>query len=109
MTLDFYNFQRVVRAMLSTHPYTFWPLHVKLFTPEAVKGWVAACKNPTPLPPGFTCCVELEGVDGKRDDVGSGRTGPMDVTDSMSLIIWLQLSSHISHIIIRNFHIGAPR
>ncbi|KAF8574179.1 hypothetical protein K439DRAFT_871400 [Ramaria rubella] len=71
----------VGRSMLTTHPYTTWPLHVKLFTPEAVKGWADACKDSTPLPPGLTVSVELEGVDGKRDDVGSGRNGPIDVTD----------------------------
>lgn len=72
--------------MLTTHPYTSWPLHVKLFTPEAVKGWTAACHNSTPLPPGFTCCVELEGVDGKSGQVGNGRVGPIDVTDRMGLV-----------------------
>ncbi|KAF8516045.1 hypothetical protein JB92DRAFT_2716263, partial [Gautieria morchelliformis] len=73
----------VARMMLTSHPYTSWPLHVKLFTPEALKGWTEACKSATPLPPGFTYCVELEGVDGKRNDVGSGRTGPIDVTDKI--------------------------
>jgi len=69
--------------MLATHPYTIWPLHVKLFTPEALKAWTKACQDRPPLALGFTLCVELEGVDGKRDDVGSGREGPIDVTDSM--------------------------
>jgi structure-specific endonuclease subunit SLX1 len=73
--------------MLATHPYTSWPLRVKLFTPQAVKYWAAACKNASPLPPGFTYCVELEGVDGKRDDVGSGRVGPIDVTDRTSFMV----------------------
>ena len=76
---------RVARSMLTTHPYTNWPLHVKLFTTEALKGWTEACEAPTLLPLGFTVCVELEGVDGKCDNVGSGREGPIDVTDSMDL------------------------
>ncbi|KAL5514722.1 hypothetical protein ACEPAG_2038 [Sanghuangporus baumii] len=100
---------KTVRTMLATHPYSTWPLHVKLFTHEAVKHWAAAdsvgslltrdrktktklpdldavdlCKD---MPRGFTVSVELEGVDGKgqgnsRAGSGSGRTGPIDVTDS---------------------------
>ncbi|KAL5520764.1 SLX1 [Sanghuangporus sanghuang] len=101
---------KTVRTMLATHPYSTWPLHVKLFTHEAVKHWAAAAdsagsllmRNPKTktklpdldavdlckdMPRGFTVSVELEGVDGKaqgdsRAGSGSGRTGPIDVTDS---------------------------
>lgn len=71
--------------MISNHPYITWPLHVKLFTQEAVKGWEDAAKaaEALPLPPGFTCSVELEGVDGKSGKPGSGRKGPINVKDGM--------------------------
>lgn len=73
---------RTVRLMLSTHPWCTWPLHVKLFTDAAVKGWNTANDNTSvPLPLGFTCAVELEGVDGKSGQVGSGRCGPLSVDD----------------------------
>jgi structure-specific endonuclease subunit SLX1 len=69
--------------MISSHPYHTWPLHVKLFTDEAVKGWQDATKEVAtlPLPLGFICSVELEGVDGKSGNVGSGRQGPIGVKD----------------------------
>lgn len=68
--------------MLISHPYSSWPLHVKLFTPEAVKHWETVCKSQSqPLPPGLSCTIELEGVDGKSGQVGTGRTKPIDVTD----------------------------
>ena len=35
----------------------------------------------SPLPPGFTCTLELEGVDGKSGHPGSGRQGPISVND----------------------------
>ncbi|KAF7375948.1 Structure-specific endonuclease subunit SLX1 [Mycena sanguinolenta] len=74
---------RTVRLMLSTHPWSTWPLHVKLFTDVAVKGWNAANdKCAVPLPLGFTCAVELEGVDGKSGQTGSGRHGPLKIDDS---------------------------
>ncbi|KAJ7188526.1 hypothetical protein C8R46DRAFT_1054960 [Mycena filopes] len=74
---------RTVRLMLSTHPWSTWPLHVKLFTDTAVKGWKSADdKAIPPLPPGFTCAVELEGVDGKSGQVGSNRRGPLSVDDA---------------------------
>ncbi|KAL5478424.1 SLX1 [Sanghuangporus weigelae] len=103
---------KTVRTMLTTHPYSTWPLHVKLFTHEAVKHWAAAAdsagslltrdrKTKTKLPDldavdlckdmprGFTVSVELEGVDGKGQGdsragsgYGYGRTGPIDVTDA---------------------------
>ncbi|KAJ7874733.1 hypothetical protein B0H14DRAFT_2717316 [Mycena olivaceomarginata] len=75
---------RTVRLMLSTHPWCTWPLHVKLFTDAAVKGWNTANDNTSvPLPLGFTCAVELEGVDGKSGQVGSGRRGPLSVDDAL--------------------------
>jgi structure-specific endonuclease subunit SLX1 len=70
--------------MISIHPYSTWPLHVKLFTDEAVKWWQDAAKGGVgvlTLPPGFTCNIELEGVDGKSGIVGSGRQGPISVKD----------------------------
>jgi len=69
--------------MISNHPYNTWPLHVKLFTEEAVKGWQDAIKDvvPLPLPSGFTCSIELEGVDGRSGNVGSGRQVPISVKD----------------------------
>ncbi|KAJ7072526.1 hypothetical protein C8F01DRAFT_250575 [Mycena amicta] len=73
---------RAVRLMIATHPWSTWPLHVKLFTPAAVKGWTAAQKTTPPLPQGFTYTVELEGVDGKSGVVGSGRDGPIIVDDA---------------------------
>ncbi|KAF8170262.1 hypothetical protein K438DRAFT_218307 [Mycena galopus ATCC 62051] len=74
---------RTVRLMLSTHPWSTWPLHVKLFTDAAVKGWKSAsASTDAPLPPGFTCAVELEGVDGKSGQAGTGRRGPLSVDDA---------------------------
>lgn len=69
--------------MISNHPYHTWPLHVKLLTDEAVKGWQDATWDVAmlPLPLGFTCSVELEGIDGKSGNVGTGRHGPIDVKD----------------------------
>ena len=72
-------FASIVRTMISKHPFNTWPLHVKLFTEEAVQCWKAFANA---LPPGFTCSVELEGVDGKSGHPGSGRQGPIDVDDS---------------------------
>lgn len=71
------------RNMVSSHPYNTWPLHVKLFTEEAVKAWSENPKNSSfpPLPSGLTVSTELEGVDGKSGKVGSGRVGAIDVTD----------------------------
>ncbi|KAG5352191.1 hypothetical protein C0989_003272 [Termitomyces sp. Mn162] len=67
--------------MISTHPYSTWPLHVKLFSDEAVAAWKAAARDSAPMPPGFTCSIELEGVDGKSGKVGSGRREPISVKD----------------------------
>ena len=72
--------------MITSHPYNSWPLHVKFFTEEARKAWQDAGKVvTTPLPQGFTTVVELEGVDGKSGNVGSGRKGPILVADGASL------------------------
>ncbi|CAK5281430.1 unnamed protein product [Mycena citricolor] len=75
---------RTVRMMLSMHPWSMWPLHIKLFTEAAFKGWKTVNEkgNPPPLPPGFTSCVELEGVDGRSGRVGSGRQEPLSVDDA---------------------------
>jgi hypothetical protein len=74
--------------MISFHPYSTWPLRVKLFTDEAVKGWKDATKgvgDAVPLLMGFTVTTELEGVDGKSGKLGSGRKGPIEVTDGRLL------------------------
>ena len=99
---DVVSVHSVVQAMLRTHPYTTWPLHVKLFTREAVESWVSALaalgsdpgapkkrgsksKKLTTipsaaeltggLPPGMVVSVELEGVDGLgRDDALNEQT-----------------------------------
>lgn len=70
--------------MICTPPYNGWPLHVKIFTQEAAKAWDKAGTVAPPLPPGFTYTTEFEGVDGKNGVAGSGRAGPIDVTDSES-------------------------
>ena len=69
--------------MIASHPYSNWPLHVKLFTKEAVKAWAEAAQGNAQLPMGFTTVIELEGVDGKKANVyvGGGRKGPIDVSD----------------------------
>ncbi|KZP30803.1 hypothetical protein FIBSPDRAFT_1038052 [Athelia psychrophila] len=72
---------RVACEMVSFHPYCTWPLHVKLFTDEAVKKWAEAAKATGALPVGLTVITELEGVDGKSGKTGLGRQGPIDVTD----------------------------
>ena len=86
MFVKSYHLSSTVRTMICLHPYNTWPLHVKLFTKDAVKHWEHAGQVPplSPLPRGFTCQVELEGVDGKSGSVGSGRKGPIDVTDGAS-------------------------
>ncbi|KAF8070339.1 hypothetical protein FPV67DRAFT_1013295 [Lyophyllum atratum] len=74
---------QIVRTMIANHPYHKWPLHVKLFTEDAVTAWNEATKDitQTPMPPGFTYSIELEGVDGKSGKVGSGRCVPISVKD----------------------------
>ncbi|EJD51950.1 hypothetical protein AURDEDRAFT_181521 [Auricularia subglabra TFB-10046 SS5] len=71
----------VARLMLSSHPYNLCPLHVKIFTAEAMRHWGDAARSTPPLPDGLTVQVELEGVDGKSGKPGTGRTGPIDVMD----------------------------
>ncbi|KAF7298152.1 Structure-specific endonuclease subunit SLX1 [Mycena chlorophos] len=73
---------RAVRLMIGTHPYKTWPLHIKLFTEQAVKGWNTAQKTTPPLPPGFTSTIELEGVDGRSGIAGTGRKVPICVDDA---------------------------
>nr|GAT57739.1 predicted protein [Mycena chlorophos] len=73
---------RAVRLMIGAHPYKTWPLHVKLFTEQAVKGWNTAQKTTPPLPPGFTSTIELEGVDGRSGIAGTGRKVPICVDDA---------------------------
>lgn len=75
---------RVLHGMIASHPYNTWPLHVKVFTEEADKHWhlvANASSSRFNLPLGFTCTVELEGVDGKSGSKGSGRLGAIDVKD----------------------------
>jgi structure-specific endonuclease subunit SLX1 len=67
--------------MIASHPYNTWPLRANFFTEEAHQLWNTAAK-PLNLPPGFSFSVELEGVDGCSGQTGSGRHGPIDVTDS---------------------------
>ncbi|KAF8160925.1 hypothetical protein B0H34DRAFT_358137 [Crassisporium funariophilum] len=73
----------IVRTMIAKHPFNTWPLHIKFFTEEAVQNWNATSSSNVafPLPPGLTVGVELEGVDGKSGHPGSGRQGPIIVTD----------------------------
>ncbi len=90
--------------MVASHPYNTWPLRVKFFTEAANKAWREINKNSqeVSLPLGFTSTVELEGVDGRSGKVGSGRTGPMNVTDGnlYSLTdVW-----GLEHLLHRNFH-----
>lgn len=86
--------------MLSSHPYNLWPLHVKFFTHEANKVWNQELGD---LPTGLTCVTELEGVDGKSGLVGSGRVGPVDVTDGM-LTLPCPFAFHPLLILIRRRH-----
>ncbi|KAG9039258.1 Slx4p interacting protein [Tulasnella sp. JGI-2019a] len=72
----------VVRRMLTISPYNKWPLRVKLYAPEAVMLWDSLDSVSPPLPRGFSKSIELEGVDGKSGATGSGRIGPIDITDS---------------------------
>ncbi|THH21381.1 hypothetical protein EW146_g138 [Bondarzewia mesenterica] len=76
---------KVVRTMLSCQPYNTWPLHVKLFTNDAIEAWDGTTKGrkgSVPLlPAGVRVEIELEGVDGNSGEVGSGRHEPIDVSD----------------------------
>lgn len=92
--------------MIATHPYNTWPLHVKLFTAKAVELWNVATKDveTAPLPLGFTCQVELEGVDGKSGLKGSGRQGPIQVGDGTGPADRLSFVGD-AHSEIRNVHL----
>lgn len=74
--------------MLAMNPWRIWPLRIIFFTELALKNWNTVNKSIDlailPLPPGFSFVVELEGVDGRSGHAGSGRFGPIDVTDSRS-------------------------
>ncbi|KAL6298491.1 hypothetical protein BKA93DRAFT_811093 [Sparassis latifolia] len=87
----------VARSMVSSHPFNTWPLHVKLFTAEAAKAWKDAelATSNFPLPPGFTCATELEGVDGKSGQTGTERLGPIDVTDGRFTLDYLRKMSTV--------------
>lgn len=80
---------RIVRTMITMSPFNTWPLHVKLFTHEAEQYWKDSNYIASPLPPGFTCTIELEGVDGKSGHVGSGRQGPITIHDGKLLLGFL--------------------
>ncbi|KAF7972709.1 hypothetical protein HWV62_17156 [Athelia sp. TMB] len=83
----------VVLTMLGSHPYSNWPLHVKLFTEEAVKTWLALTKQASEqalIPKGLKVATELEGVDGMSGYVGSGRKGPIEVSDVAFTTSFLQ-------------------
>jgi structure-specific endonuclease subunit SLX1 len=67
--------------MIRTPPFSNWPLHVKIFSPDALEHWENATKLIPSMPNGFTFTVELEGVDGNSGRKGSGRGGPIDVQD----------------------------
>ncbi|KAI0073620.1 hypothetical protein K474DRAFT_1603049 [Panus rudis PR-1116 ss-1] len=88
---------QIARNMVCSHPYNTWPLYVKLFTEEAVKAWNLASKNPDepPLPPGLNVVVELEGVDGQSGMPGTGRSGPIDVTDEVFTTAHLKKASQM--------------
>lgn len=67
--------------MICNPPYSTWPLHVKLFRPEAVKAWSAAEKIIPEMPLGFTYSTDLEGVDGQSEAINRVRETPIDVKD----------------------------
>ncbi|TBU53631.1 hypothetical protein BD310DRAFT_138826 [Dichomitus squalens] len=91
------NNVKVARSMVSSHPYNTWPLSVKIFTAEAEKAWIIAGKanGMPPLPIGIEVATEFEGVDGKSGITGSGRTGPIDVTDAQFTSEHLRKASSI--------------
>lgn len=70
--------------MIASHPYNTWPLRVKLFTDDAAKLWLNGTRDNNQPPIGVS--VELEGVDGKSGQVGSGRIGPIEVLDRTSYV-----------------------
>ena len=66
--------------MVTAHPYNMWPLHIKFFTRMSKKAWDEATVSQS-LPAGMTFAEEYEGVDGRSGLSGSGRVGPVDITD----------------------------
>lgn len=68
--------------MLSVPPWNTWPLRMKIYSKEVARLWERLAENSHSLPKGVEVSSEMEGVDGKSGLVGSGRTGPIDVTDS---------------------------
>lgn len=95
--------------MVISHPYNTWPLRVKFFTEAADKAWHEVDKNSPELslPLGFTSIVELEGVDGKSGKVGSGRKGPINVTDGKLCTLTERLGPKCLTLHYRNFHVVA--
>ncbi|KAG9045538.1 Slx4p interacting protein [Tulasnella sp. UAMH 9824] len=79
--------------MLSVPPYNTWPLRVKIYSKEVSRLWEKLTGDSSSLPKGVEVFHEMEGVDGKSGLVGSGRTGPIDVTDTHK---FLQASEHPS-------------
>lgn len=55
---------------------------MKLYSKEVARLWEKLVDSSQSLPKGVEVSSEMEGVDGKSGLVGSGRTGPIDVTDS---------------------------
>ncbi|KAF7978795.1 hypothetical protein HWV62_44858, partial [Athelia sp. TMB] len=82
----------VACEMVSFHPYRTWPLHIKLFTEDAVKKWDNAVNKTGVLPAGLTIIIELEGVDGKSGITGSGRQVPIDVSDER---VWTNIAAYL--------------
>jgi structure-specific endonuclease subunit SLX1 len=78
--------------MVTAHPYNMWPLQVKFFTSESKKAWDKATVS-RPLPAGLTLAEEYEGVDGSSGFPGSGRVGPIDVTDGREFVSFTGLLS----------------
>jgi len=93
---------------MCSHPYNTWPLRVKLFTTEGEKAWSDAARDgdDLPLPRGFTCTVELEGVDGKSGKAGIGRTEPIDVNDGESFDLpWYRRRRNVCPVAFTSDHL----
>ncbi|KAH9924972.1 uncharacterized protein BXZ73DRAFT_23567, partial [Epithele typhae] len=88
---------RVARSMVASHPYNTWPLRVTLFTEAAERAWNTAGRDLVPAsnPPGLEVHREFEGVDGKSGVEGSGRVGPIDVTDARFTSMHLSKASRV--------------
>jgi structure-specific endonuclease subunit SLX1 len=71
--------------MICTPPFSDWPLHVKIFRPEALEQWDKAAGQVPNMPKGFMFSIELEGVDGNSGLRGSGRGRSIDVQDGKNL------------------------